>query len=111
MNDIRLQVEASEEPGTVRLIGELDISTVELASRGLSAAAGAGTKVSVDLSKLTFIDSSGVRLLLNLLRDQRASGGDVVLQAPTDHVRHVFDILGLEANGVVIIPPSNANDR
>jgi anti-anti-sigma factor len=91
----------------MRLIGELDISTVEAAARSMSVMAGSATNASIDLSELTFIDSSGVRLLLNVLRDQRAKGGDLVLHAPTETVRHVFDILGLEANGVMITPPTS----
>jgi anti-anti-sigma factor len=101
----RLRVEPGEGAGSVRLVGELDISTVDSAAQALSAVFRDATTVAIDLSDLTFIDSSGVRLLLAALRDQRARGGDVVLQSPTENVRHVFDILGLEANGVVITPP------
>ena len=104
MSAVRLRVEPGENENSMRLVGELDISTVEDAARALAAAASL-TNISLDLSELTFIDSSGVRLLLNLIRDQRSKGGDLVLHAPTQTVRHVFDILGLEANGVAITPP------
>jgi anti-sigma B factor antagonist len=52
---------------TLALRGELDIATVDRVRTALADQAGASaTAVVVDLHDLTFIDSSGVRLLLEL---------------------------------------------
>jgi stage II sporulation protein AA (anti-sigma F factor antagonist) len=58
--------------------------------------------VTVDLAELTFMDSSGVRLLLQKWAAKRDEGGDLVLRAPTPPVQRLFDLLGLGANGVTI---------
>jgi anti-sigma B factor antagonist len=49
----------------------------------------------VDLSGVPFIDSSGIAVLLEYLRDAAQFGGRFCLAAPTDHVRHVFEITRL----------------
>jgi anti-sigma B factor antagonist len=50
----------------------------------------------VDLSGVPFIDSTGIAVLLEYLRDASGFGGKFCLAAPTDHVRHVFEIVRLE---------------
>lgn len=50
----------------------------------------------VDLSGVPFIDSTGIAVLLEYLRDASDFGGKFCLAAPTDHVRHVFEIVRLE---------------
>jgi anti-sigma B factor antagonist len=49
----------------------------------------------MDLSGVPFIDSSGIAVLLEYLRDAGEFGGQFCLAAPTDHVRHVFEITRL----------------
>ena len=49
----------------------------------------------VDLSGVPFIDSTGIAVLLEYIRDAAEFGGRFCLAAPTDHVRHVFEIVRL----------------
>ena len=49
----------------------------------------------VDLSGVPFIDSTGIAVFLEYLRDAAEFGGRFCLAAPTDHVRHVFEITRL----------------
>jgi anti-sigma B factor antagonist len=49
----------------------------------------------VDLGGVPFIDSTGIAVLLEYLRDAAQFGGRFCLAAPTDHVRHVFEITRL----------------
>jgi anti-sigma B factor antagonist len=52
-------------------------------------------KVVVDLSELTFIDSSGISVLVTAARAASAERGTLVVAAPSPHVRRVFDIVKL----------------
>jgi anti-anti-sigma factor len=97
-----IEVGEADAPGVVRLIGELDISTVDRAEAVLRDASRSAERLSLDLSRLSFIDSSGVRLLLQLIKSQRDAGGDATLQSPTPEVARIFEILGLDASGVTI---------
>ena len=50
----------------------------------------------VDLSRVPFIDSTGIAVLLEYLRDASDFGGKFCVAGPTDHVRHVFEIVKLQ---------------
>jgi anti-sigma B factor antagonist len=49
----------------------------------------------VDLSGVPFIDSTGIAVFLEYLRDATEFGGRFCLAAPTDHLRRVFEITRL----------------
>ena len=49
----------------------------------------------VDLKRLEYISSSGLRVLLAALKRVRKKGGDVRLACLLPYVREVFDIAGL----------------
>ena len=81
----------------VVLRGELDLSTVNKVQEELRRVeADAPAVVVLDLSKLTFLDSTGLRCLVTA--DQRARDADrrVVLVRGPDPVQRVFSITRLE---------------
>jgi len=49
----------------------------------------------LDLSKVTFIDSSGVGALVFGCRRTRADRGALAIAAPSPHVSHVLKVMGL----------------
>ena len=49
----------------------------------------------VDLSDVSFIDSTGIAVLIEYLRDAAGFDGGFCVAAPTEHVRTVFDIVQL----------------
>jgi anti-sigma B factor antagonist len=51
--------------------------------------------VIVDLSGLTFIDSSGLHVLASAANASRAAGGALICAAPSAQVRRVIDIVQL----------------
>jgi anti-anti-sigma factor len=85
-------------PGTVEVVlsGELDIATLEDAQRRVAAAeAGEPPMLVLDLSGLTFVDSSGVRLALLADERARAAGRRFALRLGTGPALRVFQALGL----------------
>lgn len=76
----------------VAVSGELDISNISVLERALNTAlADRPTKLVFDLSKLRFMDSSGIALLLKA----REEAGDVEVRQPSDILRRIFDSMGL----------------
>ena len=82
-------------PAVVSVAGELDIAGAPaLAWRSGPRTIRAVRAVAVDLSELTFIDSSGISTLATAVQEARARGGsDGRRRFRAGDVRRVFDIV------------------
>ncbi len=96
------EIVEGDTPGRLRLVGELDLGSAETAEASIERRSREVLRLKLDLSELSFIDSSGVRILLRALKELTDRGGMLVLEHPTEPVQRVFDLLGLAANGIVI---------
>jgi anti-anti-sigma factor len=85
--------EAGEGRVTVALRGELDIATSVAVAERLAALRG--RRVVIDLRRLTFIDSSGMHVLLRACRGAAATGASVRLRRPPRRVMRTFELVGL----------------
>jgi anti-anti-sigma factor len=94
-----LEVRTEDRDGFVHvaLMGELDLSTVAKVQEELRRveAASPPTLV-VDLSKLTFLDSTGLRCIVTADERAREAGRRVVVVRGPDPVQRVFAITRLE---------------
>lgn len=82
--------------GRLALEGELTIyGAAELQARLIAALADAPEGLDIDLAGVTELDSSGVQLLMAMHRAAGVSGRTVVLYAPSDAVRDVFELFDL----------------
>ena len=94
-----LDLEIEEQDGLVRLLfkGELDLSTVTKVQDALQRVEATPPPVIVlDLSKLTFLDSTGLRCLVTADRRARESGRRIVIVRGPDAVQRVFEITRLD---------------
>lgn len=86
--------DSADGTATVALRGELDLSTIPRMERALLEQVTQRPAVLVDLSALTFIDSSGMGVLIQAVRS--ANGTPVhILIGPGSQVERVFRIAGL----------------
>ncbi|HZD18506.1 MAG TPA: STAS domain-containing protein [Actinomycetota bacterium] len=94
------------EPATFALVGELDMSSAKVLLSHLNDAPGDGDLV-LELSALTFMDSSGLRAIMEVA--QRRNGhSSVILRNATQSVSRVLEIaLPGETPGVVVSPRGN----
>lgn len=94
-----LDVESEEGRGLVRvgLRGELDLSTVPKVEEELRRVEESGAPVVVlDLSKLTFLDSTGLRCVITASERARESSRRLVIVRGPEAVQRVFTITGLD---------------
>ncbi|MGH6654162.1 MAG: STAS domain-containing protein [Actinocrinis sp.] len=79
------------------LVGELDMySAPRLREELLAVPAPAAYRVALDLSRLEFIDSSGLGVLIAAVKRARAGGGALCLIAPPPQVASMLRITGLD---------------
>jgi anti-sigma B factor antagonist len=79
----------------VSVTGELDLATTPRLRAALDDATVAGSQVVIDLSEVTFIDSSALSVLVRshtLLAD---AGGELKLIVNTAAVRKLLEVTGL----------------
>ena len=81
---------------TVVARGEIDLATApELAAR-LDACVDDGHRVvAVDLAEVSFIDSSGLAVLVGAMRRLRSVGGDLVVRNTRPRALRLLDMSGL----------------
>jgi len=82
---------------TVKLEGELDLvsahefrETVDQAMRELMS-----ENLLIDLSRVTFIDSSGLGVILGRFRKIKGTNGQMVLYGPSANVRRILELSGI----------------
>jgi anti-sigma B factor antagonist len=80
---------------TVTVAGELDLFTCTELQEELASLPADVTRVLIDMSGVTFVDSTGIGLLVRLADRLRARGGGVVLVAD-ESVRKLLRLAMLE---------------
>ena len=101
------EVQPLESSVLVRLHGELDMATSPALDRALSSAFdGGGTSVVVDLASLTFMDSTGIAVLLGACRRADEAGQSLVVRSPCRPVLKVFRLTGVDQ--ILAIEPDDA---
>jgi anti-sigma B factor antagonist len=94
-----LDVTTEERDGLVRvvLVGELDLSTVAKVQEELRRVEESqAPTVVIDLSRLTFLDSTGLRCIVTADERAREAGRRIVVVRGPDPVQRVFSITRLE---------------
>jgi anti-sigma B factor antagonist len=92
------EIPMKQREGEVVLLpsGELDLAVAPALRAALHCALASGAPaVCVDLSAVTFLDSTGLNEFVDAGRQASGLGISFVLTAPTANVRRVFDITNL----------------
>lgn len=56
---------------------------------------GGALKLYVDFTKVEYIDSSGIGVLINTAKLIRARKGDIIVANPSDEIREIFKVINL----------------
>ena len=94
-----LDVRTEDRNGLVHmaLVGELDLSSVAKVQEELRRIeAGSPATLVLDLSKLSFLDSTGLRCIVTADERAREAGRRIVIVRGPDAVQRVFAITRLE---------------
>jgi len=103
-----------DRDGTIALVrsrGEIDAFTAgDLGHCFGKALAGAPSQVVIDLSEVTFMDGSGLRLLERFQRECRDRGLVVGLARPAPHIRRLLELVEMDGVLPVLDSASHAPD-
>jgi anti-sigma B factor antagonist len=94
--DLNLTTRTVGDRTVVVVAGEIDLESADqLRNYALEAAREHGGTVVLDLGRVTFLDSTGLKALIAIQRGCRADGCEVALAAANRPVTKVLDITGL----------------
>ena len=96
--ETELSIRAQREGDWLRLAiaGELDIGSKRSVVAAVSEAQQQGvSEIEVDVSEVTFCDSSGISALVMIVNEGAASGRPVTIVNPRANVRRVLEIAGV----------------
>ena len=99
MSDVPARLTAIElDPSTIALEGEIDAHTApDLAARYVELSPGDGDIV-IDMSKVDFMDSSGLRVIIELHQRAEQASRRLVLRAPSHSVARLIEVSGLNGH-------------
>lgn len=98
MEPREFSVRTQHGDGVTRVIvaGELDLATSVDLDRVVEDAIDEPHDVVIDLTDVDFLDSSALRVLVVRRRQRTDAGKRLILHAPSENVRRVVEMAGLE---------------
>lgn len=92
---MKTQIERLTDKYLVTLDGELDTAVAAEVEQTLQPLYESnGLDVVIDCTKLEYIASSGLRILISILKGAKASGSEVTLKNLNDDIKDVFKLTG-----------------
>jgi anti-sigma B factor antagonist len=86
----------STDVSVITLEGEIDVYTSIKLKQDITAILERGAKyVVLNLSKVEYLDSTGLGVLIGTLKKLRESGGNLVIVGPAMRIMRIFEITGL----------------
>lgn len=79
----------------IAAVGEVDAASADVLRAAIFEAIDGGqSSLAVNMSEVTFIDSSGLRVLIAGFKAAETAGGALTVQAPSDAVVRLLEITG-----------------
>ena len=96
-DELDLSITSQGPCAVVSILGEIDLGTAHrLNEAALEAMQACGPSVVLDLSGVTFMDSTGLKVLLAVHKRAELAGGRLVLAGATRSVTRVVSITGFD---------------
>ena len=103
---MEISTRTSSDTHIVAIAGSMDSTTSPEAQKALDGVLAVASKVALDFTKLDYISSAGLRVLLSAAKTLLASGGSLGIFGLNPSVREVFEISGFST--ILAVYPSEA---
>lgn len=93
---MKTTIQEQDNKYVVTMEGELDTAAAIETDKVLQPLYKSnGKDVLFDCEKLEYISSSGLRILLSILKGAKANGSKVIMKGVNDDIKNVFQLTGL----------------
>lgn len=93
---MQIEKERQKEKLTLKLIGRLETSTAPELQKVVEQDLEGITELKMDMKKLEYVSSAGLRVLLAATKKMTAKGGTMTVHCVNEEVMEVFEITGFE---------------
>jgi anti-anti-sigma factor len=98
---LNIETEIDDDTLNVRLAGDFDMGSVATFRSTVEGEQAPWRRVVVEMSDVGFMDSSGLQELVRLNNRARELGLEMVLAQPSQPVRRLLELTGLDAQFIV----------
>ena len=93
-NNIDIKIKNLKDVTVVEMAGDIDANTAPTVQEEVIPQAKPGSKILLDLSKVKYASSAGLRFLLSLHRQVKANDGKLVLVGLAEEIRDTMEVTG-----------------
>lgn len=93
---IQIKIEDVDHKKIVRIQGKIDATSAPILEKKIQPLLETETKILMDFSKVEYLSSAGMRLLLAAARKLKAKGGMLVFCKINDAVSEIIKMAGFE---------------
>jgi anti-anti-sigma factor len=104
-SQLSLEVRREGASAVVSARGDIDLSTMAKATAALDGARAGARSLVLDLREVGFMDTSGLRLIIEEQRRAAASGYRFAVRRGTSKVQRLFEIAGLADEHELFVEP------
>jgi anti-sigma B factor antagonist len=99
VDGIDLKVDRDGTGAVLRVTGEVDLTSAPRLDDEVTALIeGAVTDLTIELKGVSFMDSTGLRVLLKASKMIDSNGGKLQLAQPSDPVKRLLEVSGLDTH-------------
>jgi anti-sigma B factor antagonist len=91
---IEINLETLQQADIIRLIGEIDAASAAVVQQKVLPMSVPGCKLVLDLSKVAYMSSAGLRMLLSVYRQISGNQGRIVLVGLSDELKDTMSMTG-----------------
>jgi anti-anti-sigma factor len=103
--EFRIDEDRRDGVVVLRLQGDLDLASADAVAQKLDMLAEAGEPVLLDLDQLAFMDSSGLRVVLQATENSRTTGWSFSVTAGSSQVQNLFASAGVTERLPIVPAP------
>lgn len=91
---MEINIETVEEITVIKLAGDIDASTAPTVTEQVIPLATSGSKILMDMTKVPYMSSAGLRMLLSLYRQSTAKEGKLILVGLSEELQDTMSVTG-----------------
>jgi anti-sigma B factor antagonist len=91
---LEISVDAVQQVSVVRLAGEIDATSAAQVQQAVLGLAGPGCKILLDVTRLAYMSSAGLRAMLSISRQITGKKGHLILVGLSEALKDTMSLTG-----------------